>query len=271
MHITCPNCSTKFSLPDEMFKDGAQARCTVCDEVFPLIQPQEHNVEVEPQEEIAFSDLQEQEETVAPEGNVDALIGDEGTFGLGEPKKEKKKSSKGCLIFFFILLLLGGACAGAWLLAPDLIRQFMPMDKNVQSVSATAVNDVSRISLKNISQYYITNEKIGQIFVIEGDAENRFGVPKELIKVEATLYDANNVAIASQQQLGGSGVSLFQLQVLAKEELADALNNKVEILTNNTNVMPTKSVHFMVVFYDPPKGVAEFGVKVVEAKNPPVQ
>ena len=132
-------------------------------------------------------------------------------------------------------------------------------------------NDVSRISLKNISQYYITNEKIGQIFVIEGDAENRFSIPKELIKVEATLYDSNNVSISSKQQLGGSSVSLFQLQVLEKEELSEALENKVEVLTNNTNVMPTKSVHFMVVFYDPPKNVAEFGVKVVEAKNPPVQ
>jgi predicted Zn finger-like uncharacterized protein len=272
MHITCPNCSTKFSLPDEMFKDGAQARCTVCDEVFPLIQPTEHNVEVELQEEISFSESPEMEEAIAPEGGLDALIGDEGTFGLGEPKKkEENKSGKGCLIFFLILLLLGGACAGAWFLAPDLVKSFLPTEEKAQNVSATAANDVSRISLKNISQYYITNEKIGQIFVIEGDAENRFGVPKELIKVEATLYDANNVSIASQQQLGGSGVSLFQLQVLAKEELADALNNKVEILTNNTNVMPTKSVHFMVVFYDPPKGVAEFGVKVVEAKNPPVQ
>ncbi|WP_027360981.1 DUF3426 domain-containing protein [Halodesulfovibrio aestuarii] len=270
MHITCPNCSTKFSLPDEMFKDGAQARCTVCDEVFPLIQPAEHNVEVESQEEISFSESPEMEETIAPEGNMDALIGEEGTFGLGEPKK-KKKSGKGCLVFFLILLLLGGACAGAWYFAPELVNRFLPMKEKAQSGPVTVANDVSRISLKNISQYYITNEKIGQIFVIEGDAENRFGVPKELIKVEATLYDANNVAIVAKQQLAGSSVSLFQLQVLAKEELADALNNKVEILTNNTNVMPTKSVHFMVVFYDPPKGVAEFGVKVVEAKNPPVQ
>ncbi|SIN77636.1 zinc-ribbon and DUF3426 domain-containing protein [Halodesulfovibrio marinisediminis] len=269
MHITCPNCSTKFSLPDEMFKEGAQARCTVCDEVFSLIQTPEHNVEVEPQED-PFVESLEAKETIAPEGDTDTLIGGEGTFGLGEPKK-KEKSGKGCLIFFLILTLLGGACAGVWYLAPDLVKRFLPMEEKAESLPTSVANDVSRISLKNISQYYITNEKIGQVFVIEGDAENRFGVPKELIKVEATLYDANNVAIASKQQLGGSGVSLFQLQVLAKEELADALNNKVEILTNNTNVMPTKSVHFMVVFYDPPKNVAEFGVKVVEAKNPPIQ
>lgn len=270
MHITCPNCSTKFSLPDEMFKDGAQARCTVCDEVFPLIQTPEQDVAVELQKEISLSDHAEKKETSASEESFDALIGDEGTFGLGD-KPKKKKSGNGCLIFFFILFLLGGAAAGAWYLAPDLVRSFLPKEEVVKEAPVSAVNDVSRISLKNISQYYITNEKIGQIFVIEGDAENRFGVPKELIKVEATLYDANNAAIASKKQLAGSSVSLFQLQVLAVEELADALNNKVEILTNNTNVMPTKSVHFMVVFYDPPKGVAEFGVKVIEAQNPPVQ
>ncbi|OBQ55638.1 DUF3426 domain-containing protein [Halodesulfovibrio spirochaetisodalis] len=269
MHITCPNCSTKFSLPDEMFKDGAKARCTVCDEVFPLIETSEHNVAAELQEEITLSEPPAMEEVEAPEGNLDSLIGDEDAFGLGE--KKKKKSGNGCLIFFLIILLLGGAGAGAWYLAPDLVKSFLPLEEKKQSVSATSENDVSRISLKNISQYYITNEKIGQIFVIEGDAENRFSVPKELITVEATLYDANNAVLASKKQLAGSSVSLFQLQVLAKDELAEALDNKVEILANNTNIMPTKTVHFMVVFYDPPKGVAEFGVKVVEAKNPPAQ
>ena len=272
MHITCPKCSTKFSLPDEMFKDGAQARCTVCDEVFPLITTTDAVVEPEPPQEMSFEDDSEMEVTEAPAGNIDTLIGEEGTFGLGE--KKVKKSGKGGLIFFLLLILVCSAGAGVWVFKPELVKPVLDMmasQEKAPAKSATAANDVSRISLKNISQYYITNEKIGQIFVIEGDAENRFGVPKELIRVEATLYDSNNVSIASAQQLGGSSVSLFQLQVLAKEELSAALNNKVEILTNNTNIMPEKSVHFMVVFFDPPKNVAEFGVKVVEAKNPPAQ
>jgi len=59
------------------------------------------------------------------------------------------------------------------------------------------------------------------------------------------------------------------LQVLGEQELETALNNKIEILTNNTNVPPGGEVPFMVVFYNPPASVAEFGVKVVEARTPP--
>ncbi len=36
MIVACPKCSTKYNLPDEQFRPGAKARCTVCAEVFPL-------------------------------------------------------------------------------------------------------------------------------------------------------------------------------------------------------------------------------------------
>ena len=38
-------------------------------------------------------------------------------------------------------------------------------------------------------------------------------------------------------------------------------------MTNNTNVLPKGEVPFMVVFYNPPPDVAEFGVKIVDAKD----
>ena len=47
------------------------------------------------------------------------------------------------------------------------------------------------------------------------------------------------------------------------------LNNKVEILANNTNVRHGGEVPFMVLFYAPPEDVAEFGVKIVDVKDVP--
>ena len=66
-------------------------------------------------------------------------------------------------------------------------------------------------------------------------------------------------------------LSLFQLQVLSEKEMESFLNNKVEILTNNTNVMRGGEVPFMVLFYAPPEGVAEFGVRIVDARDVPDQ
>lgn len=128
---------------------------------------------------------------------------------------------------------------------------------------------IKNIALRNYRQYYVNNEKVGQVAVIEGKVVNNFSSPRELIKIEASLYDAAGAAVVTKQQLCGVTVSLFQLQVLGEQELETALNNKIEILTNNTNVPPGGEVPFMVVFYNPPASVAEFGVKVVEARTPP--
>ena len=45
------------------------------------------------------------------------------------------------------------------------------------------------------------------------------------------------------------------------------LNNKAELLANNTNIPPGGEVPFMILFYDPPENVAEFGVKIVDVKD----
>lgn len=135
--------------------------------------------------------------------------------------------------------------------------------------AVNGTEQIKNIALRNYRQYYVNNEKVGQVAVIEGKVVNNFPSPRELIKIEASLYDASGAAVVTKQQLCGVTVSLFQLQVLGEQELETALNNKIEILTNNTNVPPGGEVPFMVVFYNPPASVAEFGVKVVEARTPP--
>ena len=112
---------------------------------------------------------------------------------------------------------------------------------------------------------------MGRGFVIEGKVVNEFPEPKELVTVEAAIYDKDKKTLATKKQLGGVQLSLFQLQVLSEKEMESFLNNKVEILTNNTNVPRGGEVPFMVLFYAPPEGVAEFGVRIVDVKDMPVQ
>jgi hypothetical protein len=75
--------------------------------------------------------------------------------------------------------------------------------------------------------------------------------------------------LTSKDILSGNTVSLFQLQVMTKQELESALTSQVGVLTNNTNLAPGAETPFMIVFFDPPEAVKEFGVKVVDAKDPP--
>ena len=57
---------------------------------------------------------------------------------------------------------------------------------------------VKDIMLQNVRQYYVSNEKAGQLFVIEGKAVNNFKTPKEIIKIEATLFDEKGGSLANQ-------------------------------------------------------------------------
>ncbi len=152
-------------------------------------------------------------------------------------------------------------------------RDAVAESQNGQAAESPAAVERDEESIKDlvihsVHQYYVKNEKIGQLFVIDGKVLNSFKAPKGLIKVEATLFDGEGKPLMKREQFCGSVATHFQLQVLSKQELEAALNNKVEILTNNTNILPGSEVSFMVVFMNPPDTVREFGVRVVEAKDP---
>ena len=50
-------------------------------------------------------------------------------------------------------------------------------------------------------QYNISNEKLGNISVVEGKVVNGFNQPRELIRIEASLYDSAGNALVSKQQV----------------------------------------------------------------------
>ncbi|MBO4301026.1 MAG: zinc-ribbon and DUF3426 domain-containing protein [Desulfovibrio sp.] len=226
MEIKCPNCLSRFNLPDQLAKPGVKLRCSVCRNVF----------------------------AYAPQKIVPGPLPD-------LPMKSKKPILKVALL---LLVVLACAAGGWWYLSSGETKG------KVRSEQEIAKN-VELLTMRNVRQYYVDNEKVGKVFVIEGKVVNEFPQPKELMTVEAAIYDKNQKPLVMKKQLCGVQLSLFQLQVLSEKEMESFLNNKVEILTNNTNVPHGGDVPFMVLFYAPPEGVAEFGVRIVDAKDVPGQ
>ena len=162
-------------------------------------------------------------------------------------------------------LAMGALCAliaggGTWYWMREEAHEATPqeIDKKVEM-----------LTMRNVRQYNVPNEKAGKVFVIEGRVVNEFPEPKELIELEGALYDKDKKPLSVKRQLAGTQLSLFQLQVLSEKEMESFLNNKVELLANNTNIPPGGEVPFMILFYGPPDNVAEFGVKIVDAKDMP--
>ena len=256
MIVTCPNCSTKFNLPDAQCKPGANLRCSVCKNVFSCPAP-------------AFA------EPPPPEsGDLDLNLDFEtAKLPTNAPKAKKSRRGLGTLL---LVLLLAGLGAGGWMYRSQVTAFVVPyLPASVTAFfqpappPVSAENLTGKIGLRGVRQYSVKQEKGGTLSVIEGKVVNGFPDPREFIRVEAALYDRDGKAVVSKEQLAGTAVSFFQLQVLSEKELEQALSNKIDVLTHNTNVPPEGEVPFMVVFYNPPEQAVEFGLQVVGARLPP--
>ena len=231
MEVRCPTCSSRFNLPDAAAREGAKLRCSVCKQVFSLTRE---------------------------------ILGGMDTPAPTVAVPPKKKLGTKLIVVVLIGLMLGLGCGvGAIFLFGGNAEEITPPSEQ------ELARKVAMLTMRNVRQYFVDNEKAGKVFVIEGRVVNEFPEPKELIAVEAGLYDKDKKPLAVKKQLAGTQLSLFQLQVLSEKEMEAFLNNKVEILTNNTNVRTGGDVPFMVLFYAPPATVAEFGVRIVDVKDVP--
>lgn len=227
--------------------------------------------------DLASASAAELDGKAAPAPGNGAGLSLDGGFSLdgGSGKKKQKKvgggRKKGLVIgVAAALLLLAGAAAGLYFLKPGLVPGLgtrppaedaaaRPMDKA----------QVENITLDRIRQYYVDNEKIGRVFVVEGVAVNDFDAPKELVMVEVGLFDAQGQMVASKRQLAGNVLSLYNLQIQDWDRIESGLAAEAGIAANNMFVPPKGEVPFMVAMANTPESVSEFVVKVVEVKDPP--
>jgi predicted Zn finger-like uncharacterized protein len=184
-----------------------------------------------------------------------------------EPAAKPRKSRLG-LVLFLVLLLLAAAGAGVYHFRPALLGLTHPEPGTPAAPAAAVHEGAAQIALENVRQYFVPNEKEGQLFIIEGKAVNRFPEARELIRLKASLFDKQGAEVVAQEFMCGNVVSLYQLQVSTRADIEAALTAKVGILTNNSNIQPGASAPFMVVFFKAPNTVEEFGLEVVQSSAP---
>ena len=301
MLVQCPECSTKYDLDeDKLDHGGTKVRCKRCQHVFTAFRPMssadillddpvpvpESHAPSDPDsaqgEELELERLlsKARERQAAAAGQEDKvgkeeMIADlQGAFQpplLGQDSGEtaaKPKSKAPLLVLLVLLAILCALLAGVYFLKPELLGLPSRGAEPPARPEAGAVEGAAQIALENVRQYFVPNEKDGQLFIIEGKAVNNFPEPRELIRLKATLYDRQGGAVTSQEFTCGNVVTLYQLQVSARKNIEEELSAKVGILAHNTNVQPGASVPFMVVFFGTPDSVEEFGLEVIQSSAP---
>ena len=280
MIITCRRCSTKFRLDDSLASPLAKTKCTFCGNIFMMADGMENSdfqTTIDAHEGAAPEEVMA--EAQSSKKAVDAILEDGDLYDVD--RKEKKRKKPGAvtwaMLVVVLLLLAGGAVYAldplGWRSAPggETKAASGPTPPPAGSSSGNLITDpaaLASITLLDVKQYYVNNDKLGgQLFIIEGNVVNNFPTPVSLIRVEATLLDEDKNTIVSNQQFCGISVSYFQLQVLTEKELTEALSNKLEVLSKNTNVQPGAKVPFIFVFRSVPPSVRAFGVRVIEAQK----
>ena len=173
---------------------------------------------------------------------------------------------------FTTLLCIVIVASGWWMWenTPYLngFKQLISPYTSGDSLNTEPASPVAGLELRDVRQYAVKNKKIGDLVVIEGKVHNGAPSAREFIRLEASLYDAQGAVLSSQKQLAGTSMSPFQLEVLDKEELENALNSRLDIVSANMNVQSGSEVPFIVVFTDIPEGASDFKVRIIEAELP---
>lgn len=120
--------------------------------------------------------------------------------------------------------------------------------------------DLHSLRLEKVRQYFVDNEKVGRILVIEGQVVGQQPFLSSTTHVEAVIIGGDKKPLETKEQKVGGKLSLLQLQKMDKEELE---NSQYSALDANVK---RQEFHFIVIFYNPMKTVSEFSVKIIEQK-----
>ena len=270
MQVTCPGCNSRFLLPDGV-KDGARLRCSVCKKVFTFEAPRE---KAQSEEQVQPAPAGKEEKEAPLSFTSSAKMPRESN--LPELSAPKKRSSG--ILWIMLIMLFALAFSIAWKTLPEFRAQVESLQERflgIEKPAAPAVDkagapaELDKIILQDVRQYFVKNDKIGRLLVVDGVVVNKDTVARRNIHVEAALIGKDRKTIDTRLQKAGVRLSNTQLEVMTEAEMLAALANEKEIALTNASVQPQGTVPFTVVFFNPSKEVSES--EVVEGAAPALQ
>ncbi len=252
MIITCPQCSTKFRLNDDLLPEGeAKVRCSRCRQVFEVRKdaPGEETFFTEDE---AAKEFGSQEETskswrtllLSWKGGVAALAvivvaGGLIYFFLGKDRVPAQAASRP-------FPAVGEFLAGR---AADLKKISLSVSSLKKYVGLGSAKE-GFISVEKVKGYYLETSDQNRIFVIEGEAVNHWKESRSFLKVKGALLDTKGTKVREREVYCGNILSEKDLKEMSREAIEKSLSSNFGNSFSNVNIQPGKGVPFMIVFPD---------------------
>ncbi len=191
MTVQCPNCSTKYRFDDSRLQKHLKVRCIRCRHVFTLPFPDgDEDIYPDKSPGVEKSSREAADSSREQQFQEDKHVEDTPQEKTG-PTDTSRLIKIGAVLLL-LLIIAGSLYVTLPRIAEHVYIPFISSERDTEEVlmiEAFSEEDVRDISLENVRQYFVSNDDIGQLFVVEGRAVNEFDTPRSRIKLRAVLYD----------------------------------------------------------------------------------
>ncbi len=257
MIVTCESCKTKFQLDPSRIKGmGSKVRCSQCKHVFFVTK--EDDLDLEPV--ILEPELPGRDTPAAPKPPH---------FIPGKPPVApvtKKTWSPARIALMVGLVVVAGIGAGIYWLAPNVFSpasqvQTAGAKKGLQHKAEKAAVTI----LESMQAYFLENDHIGQIFVVEGEVRNDSPSPVSFVLVEGKLYSVDAKIYQNQKAYCANIMTRDELGKQSVAEIQNRMMNREGKDLANVHIPPKAKVPFQVVFHNLPglNQLSDYSVEVV--------
>ena len=184
------------------------------------------------------------------------------------PQPKKSSLSRILVLLVFLLVILGGAAGLLFIqegaINLNTIGQYLPfLQEYIGEAPVSSPGD--RIGI-NVSGSSYLNGEAGQMLVIQGAAVNNHPATRSAITIKGVLLDAQGLTLLQQTVFCGNKLDDTALKTMSFAAIEEAMNNQFGDSLSNMNVVAGASIPFTIVFRNPPDGLANINVEVVDSK-----
>jgi len=181
----------------------------------------------------------------------------------GERPKEKGRP-RILLISLSIILFIIVAFVIVFFYFPGILPDSIYSVGSTKQESAVDAG-VNKLDFEPVIGSFITSEKAGRLYIIEGSVINIDQKARNHILLKGSLLDEQGAPLAQETAYAGNSLSDEQLNTLSIDEIKQIMKNKAGANNNNVDIKPGESVPFMIIFSDLPEGMSEFALEAVSS------
>jgi len=192
--------------------------------------------------------------------------------------KSRKRGLSGLMKFLLVLVLLGGGGYAAYTLTQYFGVEIPYMDtvkdsiRNVPYVGewlGPPVKDDGNLNftipVNEVNGYFVQNEKLGQLYVIEGKIRNRYEGPRRFVRITGKLYANGRNLKHEKTVFAGNVLTQKELAGLDQAAIDKILGNRFGRTKANVKINPGGTIPFMLVFSNLAPNLDEYTVEVADS------